>query len=114
TCALPIYRTLAADREYTAPDSSTLTLHGRSLLFLHNVGSLLTCPAVRLEDGSEIPEELLDAVVGTLIAMHDLKARRNSRTGSIYIAKPKMHGPDEGAFANQLFGDVERMLRLPP
>ncbi|AIT05181.1 malate synthase [Sphingomonas taxi] len=104
-------RTLAPDRTYTAPDDSPLTLPGRSLLFVRNVGHLMTTPAVRLPDGSDAPEGILDAIVTSLIARHD--RGRNSRTGSIYIVKPKMHGPAEAAFADRLFDAVEDLLALP-
>ncbi|WP_257575554.1 malate synthase G [Sphingomonas sanguinis] len=97
-------RTLAPDREYRAPDGSPFTLPGRSLLFVRNVGHLMTTPALRLADGSEAPEGILDAIVTSLIAMR--------RGGSIYIVKPKMHGPEEVAFANRLLDAVEDVLGL--
>ena len=109
-------RTMNADREYTAIDGSSLKLKGRSMLFVRNVGHLMTNPAILLADGSEIPEGIMDGLMTTLIAIHDLKGNapfQNSTTGSVNIVKPKMHGPEEVAFANELFGRIEDALGLP-
>ena len=109
-------RRLAEDRVYRAPDGGTLSLKGRSLMLVRNVGHLMTNPAVLDRDGNEACEGLLDAMCTALVGMHDLRKRdgaRNSVEGSIYVVKPKMHGPDEVAFADAVFTQVEQVLGLP-
>ena len=108
-------RRLAGDRQVTRPDGSTLVLQGRALLLVRNVGLLMTTDAVRL-DGQDTPEGLMDAMVTTACAIHDIRKTegpRNSRAGAIYVVKPKMHGPDEAAFADRSFTKVEQILGLP-
>lgn len=109
-----IVRKLNDDRHYTAADGSEISLHGRSLLFIRNVGHLMTIPVIWDSEGNEIPEGILDGVMTGAIALYDLKVQKNSRTGSVYIVKPKMHGPQEVAFANKLFTRIETMLGMAP
>lgn len=109
-------RSMSPDREYTAANGDKLSLHGRSLLFVRNVGHLMTNPAILDAHGQEIPEGILDGYLTSMIALHNLKGNtraKNTRTGSVYIVKPKMHGPEEVAFTNELFGRIEEALGLP-
>ncbi len=105
-------RKLNPDREYISPNGNKIKLHGRALMLNRNVGHLMTNPSILLKDGSEIPEGLLDAFITTAAAIHDFKNKKNSRTNSVYIVKPKMHGPDEAAFTDLIFEKVENVLGL--
>jgi len=105
-------RKLNPDREYISPDGNKIKLHGRALMLNRNVGHLMTNPSILLSDGSEIPEGIMDAFITTAAAIHDFKSKGNSRTNSVYIVKPKMHGPDEAAFTDLIFEKVENVLGL--
>ena len=105
-------RKLNPNRSYISKDGKGLKLHGRSLLLIRNVGHLMTNPAITLKDGSEIPEGIMDAFITTAASLHDINKKNNSRTGSVYIVKPKMHGPDETEFTNLIFTKVEEVLEL--
>jgi malate synthase len=105
-------RKLNADREYISSDGNKIKLHGRALMLNRNVGHLMTSPSILLKDGSEIPEGIMDAFITTAAAIHDFKNKGNSRTSSVYIVKPKMHGPDEVAFTDLIFEKVEKILGL--
>jgi malate synthase len=105
-------RKLNPDRSYVSRDGKGLKLHGRSLLLIRNVGHLMTNPSIILKDGSEVPEGIMDAFLTSAAALHDLKLKKNSREGSIYIVKPKMHGPEETKFTDLIFSKVEDLLRL--
>ncbi|MDC0518001.1 malate synthase G [Candidatus Pelagibacter sp.] len=105
-------RKLNPDRSYISKEGIGLKLHGRSLLLIRNVGHLMTNPSIILKDGSEVPEGIMDAFLTTAAALHDLKNQKNSRKGSIYIVKPKMHGPDETAFTDLIFSKVEELFGL--
>ncbi len=107
-----VLRKLNSDRVYNSKNGGEVTLHGRALLLNRNVGHLMKNPSVILKDSSEIPEGILDAFISNLCALHDFKNKKNSRTGSTYIVKPKMHGPEEVAFTNKLFEKVEETLKL--
>ncbi|MDC0059589.1 malate synthase G [Pelagibacteraceae bacterium] len=105
-------RKLNPDREYISPDGNKIKFHGRALMLNRNVGHLMTNPSILLNDGSEIPEGIMDAFITTAAAIHDFKNKGNSRTNSVYIVKPKMHGPDEAAFTDLIFEKVENVLGL--
>ena len=107
-------RKLNPDRSYISRDGNGLKLHGRSLLLIRNVGHLMTNSSILLQNGNEVPEGIMDAFITTAAALHDLKKKKNSRTGSIYIVKPKMHGPDECAFTDLIFSKVEETFDLKP
>ena len=105
-------RQLNSDREYISPNGSKFKLHGRALMLNRNVGHLMTNSSILLKDGSEMPEGIMDAFITTAAAIHDFKNKGNSRTNSVYIVKPKMHGPDEVVFTNLIFEKVEKVLGL--
>ena len=107
-------RKLNPDQEFLDVNDKKTSVHGRSLILVRNVGHLMTNPAIILNDGSEIPEGIMDGFITVLCALHDFKLKKNSRTGSVYIVKPKMHGPEEVAFADQIFTRVEEVLKIKP